>query len=92
MTTVTPNNAPKAPTPVRSDSPPKTLEQSTTEEPNELRDDLMSQPACDPIENNPICADLKAQPQQGTLARPDREVSRSDNLSTNSAPTFFTSL
>ncbi|XP_018419962.1 PREDICTED: LIM and calponin homology domains-containing protein 1 [Nanorana parkeri] len=76
VTTITPNNTPQAHTAVRSDSPSKTLQQSTEEEPTELRDDLMCQPACNPIENNPICAELKSQPPQESLESPDREVSR----------------
>lgn len=89
MTTITPNNAPQALTTVRSDSPSKTLQRSATEEPTELRDDLMCQPACNPIENNPICAELKSQPPQETFESPDREVPRSDHLSTSIAPNFF---
>ncbi|KAM5192217.1 LIM and calponin homology domains-containing protein 1 [Mantella aurantiaca] len=76
MTTITPNNAPQTHIAVRSDSPSKTLQQSTAEEPIELRDDLMCQPACNAIENNPICAELKSQPQQETLESLDREVPR----------------
>lgn len=89
MTTITPNNAPQALTTVRSDSPSKTLQQSAAEEPTELRDDLMCQPACNPIENNPICAELKSQPPQETFESPDREVPRSDHLSTSIVPNFF---
>ncbi|XP_040190975.1 LIM and calponin homology domains-containing protein 1 isoform X6 [Rana temporaria] len=92
MTTITPNNAPQALTTVRSDSPSKTLQQSAAEEPNELRDDLMCQPACNPIEDNSICAELKSQPPQETFESPDREVPRFSTQSSLSDDTESVSM
>ncbi|XP_077333699.1 LIM and calponin homology domains-containing protein 1 isoform X5 [Lithobates pipiens] len=92
MTTLTPNNAPQALTTVRSDSPSKTLQQSAAEEPTELRDDSMCQSACNPIENNPICAELKSQPPQETFESPDREVPRFSTQSSLSDDTESVSM
>ncbi|XP_068134588.1 LIM and calponin homology domains-containing protein 1 isoform X2 [Hyperolius riggenbachi] len=76
MTSITPNNAPQAHTAVRTDSPSDAHLQNKAEETTELRDDLTCQPALSPIENNPICAELKSQPLQETLERPDHDLLR----------------
>ncbi|XP_075051124.1 LIM and calponin homology domains-containing protein 1 isoform X2 [Mixophyes fleayi] len=80
--TIMQNSIPQAPTAIRSEGPSKPLHHSKAEDPTEIRDDLMSSP----IQNNPISADLKPQPQE-TLESHDHELSRFSTRSTLSDDT-----
>ncbi|CAN2388490.1 LIM and calponin homology [Pristimantis euphronides] len=74
--TILPPRTPQTPASSSFDSPSQQMEASKAEESFELsNDDLTSKQTCGPIQNSPICAKPKSQPEE-TLERPDLECLR----------------